>query len=133
MTPPDLGTEKFVSLTTYRRDGTPVATPLWAVRDGDALVMWTPANTGKIKRLRREARVELAACSRRGAVDADATRVPGRAEIVTGQTARAHVEELLKSKYGFQYRIVTLLERVVPRFRHTERVVVRITAVDGTA
>ncbi|MDT0352926.1 PNPOx family protein [Pseudonocardia charpentierae] len=35
----DVAGERFVSLTTFRRDGTPVATPVWIARDGDALVV----------------------------------------------------------------------------------------------
>ncbi len=48
----DVAGERFVSLTTFRRDGTPVATPVWIARDGDALVVTTPADSGKVKRLR---------------------------------------------------------------------------------
>ena len=62
----DLAGEQFVSLTTFRRDGTPVPTPVWIAQDGDApLVVTTPAGTGKVKRLRHDPRVELRTCNRR--------------------------------------------------------------------
>ena len=49
-----MGDGKYVLLTTYRRDGTPVATPTWVVRDGDALAVWTATDSGKVKRVRRD-------------------------------------------------------------------------------
>ncbi|HSK58696.1 MAG TPA: pyridoxamine 5'-phosphate oxidase family protein [Actinomycetospora sp.] len=60
--PPDLaalGDESFVSLTTSRRTGDAVATPVWVARDDAAdgtLVVTTPASSGKVERLRRDPR-----------------------------------------------------------------------------
>ena len=66
MTLNDLGQSKYLSLTTFRKDGTPVATPVWLVRDGDALRVITQANSGKAKRLGNDSRVLLAPCDARG-------------------------------------------------------------------
>ena len=55
----DLADEKFVSLTTFRKNGVGVPTPVWIGRDGDALVVTTPVGSGKVKRLRRNCTVEL--------------------------------------------------------------------------
>ncbi|EXU63780.1 pyridoxamine 5-phosphate oxidase [Streptomyces sp. PRh5] len=46
-----LGTGKYLLVTSYRRNGTPVATPVWVVRDGDALGVWTAADSWKVKRI----------------------------------------------------------------------------------
>jgi len=72
---------EYVSLTTFRRTGVPVATPVWAAPDGDTLVVWTRANSGKVKRLRHTGRVTVAPCDVRGrlhgpAVDGAAGFVP---------------------------------------------------------
>ena len=63
-----MGRQEFVSLTTFRRTGASVATPVWIAPDGDVLVVTTPVESGKVKRLRPDPRVELRPCSRRGAV-----------------------------------------------------------------
>ncbi|MEE2035283.1 PPOX class F420-dependent oxidoreductase [Rhodococcus chondri] len=68
-TPPsfaDLAAASYVLLTTYRKDGTPVATPVWAVADGNRLLVWTATGSHKITRLRRDPRVTLAVCDARG-------------------------------------------------------------------
>jgi uncharacterized protein len=79
MTP--LPRSEYVSLTTFRRTGDPVATPVWAAADGESLVVWTRADSGKVKRLRHTARVTVAPCDFRGrtsgpVVDAVAGFVP---------------------------------------------------------
>ena len=37
----------YVSLTTFRRTGVPVSTPVWAAPDGDSLLVWTRTESGK--------------------------------------------------------------------------------------
>ncbi len=62
----DVAAAKYVLLTTFRQDGTPVSTPLWAALDGDRLLMWTVTDSWKVKRIRRNPRVTVAACDVRG-------------------------------------------------------------------
>jgi PPOX class probable F420-dependent enzyme len=78
MTP--LPSSTYVSLTTFRRTGVPVATPVWAAPDGDALIVWTRADSGKVKRLRHSSRVTVAPCDVRGRVRGPV--VEGTAEFV---------------------------------------------------
>lgn len=63
-----LGDEAFVSLTTFRRSDEPVSTAVWIARDGDDLVVITPAESGKVKRIKNSGRVELRPCNRGGKV-----------------------------------------------------------------
>jgi hypothetical protein len=42
-----LPTSTYVSLTTLRRSGVPVATPVWAAPEGESLIVWTRADSGK--------------------------------------------------------------------------------------
>lgn len=88
---------KYVSLTTFKKDGTPVATPLWGARDGDRLLVWTTTDSWKVKRIKRNAKVTVAPCTARGKVEGAA--VDGVAEILDAagtEQARAAIA----SKYG---------------------------------
>lgn len=118
--------EQFVSLTTFRRSGEPVHTPVWIARDGDALVVTTPAASGKVKRLRRDPRVELRPCTRSGKVAEGVTPVPAVAVV---EDTSAAATAALQRKYGFQYRLISLVERLVAR-RGRDRVILRITAAE---
>jgi len=95
---------KYLSLTTFKRDGTAVATPVWFVVDNGRLLVVTDAESFKIKRIRRNPSVTVARCSARGRVQGEP--VPGRAEMLPGaELVRA--ERLMNRKYRFD-RIVIL-------------------------
>lgn len=79
-----------------------MATPVWVVRDGNALGVWTAADAGKVKRIRNIDAVTVAPCDFRGNQNADP--VPGHASIIDGE-ATAHLRDLLKRKYGVAGRL----------------------------
>jgi uncharacterized protein len=108
----DLAEHRFVSLTTFRRTGEHVATAVWIARDGDALVMTTAADSGKVKRLRRDRRVELRPCSRRGAVADGVAPVSAVAEVEAPSDAAVRA---ISRKYGLEYRVISTLERLLSR------------------
>lgn len=129
-TSPDLlalGDVPFIRLTTFRRSGEPVGTTMWVARDGESLVVFTPIGAGKLKRLRHTKRVEVAPSSRGGRVADHAPTVEAVAEIDPSAATLAHVSNLLSDKYGFQYKLVMLIEKVFSRGSR-DRDVIRITA-----
>jgi uncharacterized protein len=76
-------------LKTRKRDGTWVATPVNLLCDGAPGWFSTPATTGKVKRLRYTADVEIAPCTPRGRPTGPA--FSGRARLLEGaEAARAH-------------------------------------------
>ncbi|HLS78454.1 MAG TPA: PPOX class F420-dependent oxidoreductase [Nocardia sp.] len=93
----EAATADYVMLTTYRKDGTPVGTPLWAVADGGKLYMWTVTDSWKVKRLKRNPRVLVQACDARG------KKLSGQPVEATARVLDAegteHVRTLLKRKY----------------------------------
>ncbi|MFF2369943.1 PPOX class F420-dependent oxidoreductase [Agromyces sp. NPDC058110] len=107
----DVTAGKYVSLTTFRKDGTPVPTPVWFALDGDRIVVQTPAGTGKLKRLRRDARVTVAPCDMRGRVRAGAPESAGSAEIVTEVAEATRLQGLLRRRYGFTYTLAHAIIR----------------------
>ena len=121
-----IGDERFVSLTTFRRSGEPVATPVWVARDGAHLLVTTPEGSGKVKRLRHTSRVELRPCSRRGRVPETAQAVTGTAEILTDEGTRDRLTAGIRRKYGLEYRLVLAIERLT-RSGRRPRVILRIT------
>ena len=53
---------KYLSLETFRKSGQGVPTPVWFVQDGPALYISTEGSSGKVKRIRNNARVRIAPC-----------------------------------------------------------------------
>jgi len=89
---------RYLSITSYKRDGRGVATPVWFVpRDGRLLVE-TDAGSGKVKRVRRNPRVRVAVCTASGRLRSE--QVPAVAEILPDSEIGV-VERLIADKYRF--------------------------------
>ena len=63
-----LSGHRYASLTTFRKTGKPVATPVWFAGDAERIYVWTNASSGKVKRLRNNRSVTLAPCTYNGRV-----------------------------------------------------------------
>ena len=99
-----LAAGKYISLTTYRKDGTAVATPVWLVREGDALLVTTDGESGKAKRIRNNPAVLVATCDSRGRLKGE--QVAATALIQSADQA-ARTAELVRRRYGLMGWILT--------------------------
>ncbi|MFF8861123.1 MULTISPECIES: PPOX class F420-dependent oxidoreductase [unclassified Streptomyces] len=104
-----LGSGKYLLVTSYRKNGTPVATPVWVVRDGDGLGVWTAADSFKVKRIRRRADVLVGPCDLRG--NPTGEQVPATAAIADAATT-ARYRDLIARKYGIVGRLTLLGSRL---------------------
>jgi PPOX class probable F420-dependent enzyme len=101
--------QQFIALTTYRKSGEPVATPVWFTRQGESLFVYTSASSGKAKRLRKDPRVRLVASDARG------TPCSESADGLASFPAEAEwpaITKLFKAKYGVQYSMFGILGRL---------------------
>jgi uncharacterized protein len=106
----DLAQQRYVSLTTFRRDGTAASMPVWVVSDdGERLLVWTGADTWKVKRIRRDPRVLIAPADYRGRELGPHVEAQAR---VLGPEAEAIVVPLLRRKYGWQRRALEMQGRI---------------------
>jgi PPOX class probable F420-dependent enzyme len=88
---------RFASLTTWRRNGTAVSTPVWiAVSEKKAYVM--SRGPGKVKRIRNNPAVTIAPCTIRGRVRGTELRAVAR--VVGTDCPPMHVRRALRRKYG---------------------------------
>ena len=104
----ELSGARYALLRSFRRDGTPVDTPIWFALDGDGLVFRTKLGP-KTRRLSSRSDVELAACDYRGRVRPAAAAVAGHATILSGADA-ARANRVLHERYGWQWNIVPLFK-----------------------
>ncbi|QIJ66194.1 PPOX class F420-dependent oxidoreductase [Streptomyces sp. JB150] len=104
-----LGAGKYLLITSYRRNGTGVGTPVWVVEDEGALGVWTAADSWKVKRIRANPSVRIAPCDVRGNPTGDA--VEATAEIVDAATT-ARYRGLIARKYGVLGRLTLLGSRL---------------------
>ena len=114
---------KYLSLETYRKNGEGVRTPIWfaAEKDGPApvLYIYTIADTGKVKRIRNNPRVQIAPCDVRGNITGE--WVPARAEMLSADAA-ARGMQMLNRKYFPLKQIMAFLAK----FSRRERLVIAL-------
>lgn len=119
---------RYLSLTSYRRDGTPVATPVWfAVRDGRLLVQ-TYARSGKVKRIRRDPVVRIAVCTATGKLRGEQVRAI--AELLP-DAETSDAERLIGRKYRADLMVIGplrfLQSALHPRRPKAKSVILAIT------
>jgi uncharacterized protein len=106
---------RYLSVTSFKRDGTGVATPVWFVSDGSRLFALTDLHSAKVRRIRRNARVLVAPCRADGKLSRDP--IPARAEVLTATDDLDRVQKLLIERYRISYRVVMLFYRLGRRLR----------------
>ena len=111
----DLARHRYVSLATFRRNGTEVKTPVWVAAAGGKLYVFTAGDSGKVKRLRQSSRARLAPSDARGQV-LGAWR-DAVARIVTEPRTIARAHAAVRAKYGWQLRLADLVSRLGGRLQ----------------
>lgn len=96
-------------LVTYKRDGTPVPSPVWFARDGEQVYVWTEVNAFKAKRIRNDPRALLAACSPFGRPEADPIAARGR--VLSDESERARAASVIRSQWGLGRRMFDAMSR----------------------
>jgi uncharacterized protein len=105
---------KYLSLTSYRRDGSPVATPLWFVEDRERFYVITSANSYKAKRIRRNSEVTIAQCTGRGELRGEP--IPAHAAFLP-ESERAQIDRMMAEKYRVDRILVLPIYRLVMKLR----------------
>ena len=112
----------FISLRSFKRDGSPVDTPVWATPLEGELVIFTLRESFKVKRVGRNPSVQVAQCTMRG--DLQGPWHDGTCRIVSDPDEEKRAYQALIRKYGMQMRIGNFFSALSGRMKR--RVVMRI-------
>ena len=107
----DIDSAKYVSFTTYRKDGSPVSTPVWVVPFEGGYAFTTDSRSHKIKRLANDARATVTVCDMRGRVKDGATVHHGAAVLLDADATK-RVAELVKAKYRLGWAMLGVMSTV---------------------
>jgi uncharacterized protein len=88
--------KRYISLTTFRKNGASVATPVWFGEEADKFYVMTRGDMGKIKRIRNRPQVRVAPCTIRGKVTGP--ELAGVARILPKEE-QAHARQTINRKY----------------------------------
>jgi PPOX class probable F420-dependent enzyme len=124
---------KYVSLVTFRKNGTPVASPVWIAPLGDGTAGFTTdGDSGKVKRLRNNTSVTLQPCDARGRVKPGTATVETIATVVRGADV-SRVQTAIRRKYQVLGPLLMIGGKLAGMFRkgQTPGVAVVITLPHG--
>jgi uncharacterized protein len=105
--------QRYMSLSTFRRSGAEVATPVWFAASGGKLYVFTAGDSGKVKRLRLSSRARVAPSDARGRVRG--TRRNATARVVTDASTIEQAHAAMRAKYGWQIVMTDLISRLTGR------------------
>jgi uncharacterized protein len=111
---------RYLSVTSFKRDGAGVATPVWFVSDGPRLFAFTDLHSAKIRRIRHNSHVLVASCGPGGKLRREL--VPAHSDVLTEPADLERVRQLLMARYKISYRVVMLFYRLGRRLRGEQSV-----------
>ena len=97
--------QKYINLETYKKDGTPIRTPVWFMIDNEVIYIITREKTGKVKRLKNNQNIRIVPCSFKG--ESKNEWINGVAQKIMGDNAERAIK-LRKKKYGISVRLAGL-------------------------
>ncbi|MCE2735605.1 MAG: PPOX class F420-dependent oxidoreductase [Ilumatobacteraceae bacterium] len=109
--PADLDSAKYVSFVTYKKDGTPVATPVWIVPFDGGYAFTTEPDAYKVRRIRHDARATLTVCNMSGKISEGAITHIGSA-VVLGDDDAKKVTKLIEKKYSIGTKLLGVMSLV---------------------
>src|SRR5450432_1351383 len=104
MTMAELDDARYILLTTFKRDGAGVSSPVWISGSAGTYTFTTGDRAWKTRRLLHNPAVEVQACGMRGRVKVGAILYRGNGEVLTTADAVRIAEAALSTKYGWQFR-----------------------------
>ena len=122
----ELDRHRYMTLSTFRRSGAEVTTPVWFAAAGGKLYVFTAGDSGKVKRLRHSPRARVAPSDARGRVQGawrDAT-----ARLVTEPPSIERARAALRAKYGWQMWLTDLFSRIAGRIRRRAWIEIEVQA-----
>ncbi len=119
--------QEFLSIETFHKNGIGVKSPVWFAQEGDMLYIWTVGDSGKIKRIHNNARVNIAPCKRFGAVTGE--WMAAQASVDDSAAAVRHIEILLGRKVGFEFAMFRRIDRLKDWWSGSHRVCVKLSLI----
>lgn len=107
----DLDSAKYVSFVTYKKDGTPIATPVWVVPYDGGYAFTTDPTAYKVRRIKNDARATLTVCDMRGKVSDGATTHLGSAVLLNDEQSK-EVAQLVAQKYSIGVKLLGVMSVV---------------------
>ena len=121
--------EKYVNLSTQKKDGSFINTPVWFAQDGDKndFYIFSAGEAGKVKRIRNFSSVKVAICDARGS--SAASDVYKRQELIDEEEFKIRAYKHLNQKYGLTIKVFNFFSKLFGKYK--KRQVIKFKILDS--
>lgn len=99
--------QAYINLETFRKSGVAVRTPVWFISEGETIYIRTGANSGKVKRINNNPKVNIAACKANGDLLGDWSSAS--AVEIKDVDMVERIDRLVGKKYGIMKTLIGLM------------------------
>ena len=109
--------EKYVNLSTQKKDGSFVNTPVWFAQDGDEndFYIFSAGEAGKVKRIRNFPSVKVAICDVRGNLQGE--WISAQAELLDEEESKVRAYKQLHQKYGLTIKVFDFFSKLFGKYK----------------
>ena len=121
--------EKYVNLSTQKKDGSFVNTPVWFAQDGDKndFYIFSAGEAGKVKRIRNFPSVKVAICDVRGNLQGE--WISAQAELIDEEEFKIRAYKHLHQKYGLTIKVFDFFSKLFGKYK--KRQVIKFKILDS--
>ena len=101
----DFSNVEYINLVTYKKDKTPVTTPVWVADFSDSLVVTTSINAGKVKRVRNNGKATIYTTNQNGSKKLSES-LDLKASLIEDVELKKHAADLIRKKYGMMAKMI---------------------------
>ena len=108
--------EKYVNLSTQKKDGSLVNTPVWFAQDGEKkhFYIFSAGEAGKVKRIRNFSSVKVAICDFKGNLRGE--WISARAELIDEEDSKVRAYRQLHKKYGLTIKVFDFFSKLFGKY-----------------
>ena len=109
--------EKYVNLSTQKKDGSFVNTPVWFAQDGDKndFYIFSAGEAGKVKRIRNFSSVKVAICDFKGNLQGE--WISAQAELINEEDSKMRAYRQLHKKYGLTIKVFDFFSKLFGKYK----------------
>ena len=96
---------EYINLVTYKKDKTPITTPVWVAEFSNSLVVTTSLNAGKVKRVRNNGQATIYITNQNGSKKLSES-LDLKASLIEDQELKKQAADLIRKKYGMMAKII---------------------------
>ena len=122
--------EKYVNLSTQKKDGSLVNTPVWFAQDGEKkhFYIFSAGEAGKVKRIRNFSSVKVAICDFKGNLQGE--WISAQAELIDEEDSKMRAYRQLHKKYGLTIKVFDFFSKLFGKYKKRQVIKFKLQDTD---